>query len=101
MTERAALDAQRAHWERVLGESAERFGVDASAPAIAAAETFGAGGGSRLLELGAGQGRDTLFFAQAGFEVVAIDYTDSGVAEIARKAAEPDLLVEPSGSLGR
>jgi hypothetical protein len=59
MTERAALDA--AHWERILGASADRFGVDASAPAIAAAETFRAGGGSRLLEFGAGQGRDTLF----------------------------------------
>ena len=91
MTERAALDAQRAHWERILGASADRFGVDASAPAIAAAETFRAGGGSRLLELGAGQGRDTLFFAQAGFEVVAIDYADSGVGEIARKAAEQHL----------
>ena len=43
MTERAVLDAQRAHWERILGESSDRFGIDASAHAIAAAEMFRAG----------------------------------------------------------
>lgn len=91
MTEHAALDAQRAHWQRILAESVDRFGVQASAPAIAAAETFRAAGAARLLELGAGQGRDSLFLAEAGFEVVALDYADSAVGEIERKSAEQHL----------
>lgn len=91
MTDRALLDAQRAHWERILADSRDRFGIDASAPAIAAAEAFRSAGAGRLLELGAGQGRDTLFFAKAGFEVLALDYAHSAVSEIARKAAAQHL----------
>lgn len=91
MTDRVALDAQRGHWERTLAESADRFGAGASAPARAAVQAFRTAGASLLLELGAGQGRDTLFFARAGFDVVAVDYADSAVKEIQRKAAEQHL----------
>jgi SAM-dependent methyltransferase len=91
MTDRAALDAQRGHWERILAESADRFGIDPSDAAIAAAAAFRRAGAARLLELGAGQGRDTLFFAGAGFEVVALDYAGSAVEEIERKATGQQL----------
>jgi tRNA1(Val) A37 N6-methylase TrmN6 len=39
-----------------------------------------------LLELGGGQGRDTLFFAQSGFEVDVLDYVESAVEMIQSKA---------------
>jgi len=39
------------------------FGVSPSAAAIKSAETFKKEGVTNILELGAGQGRDTLFFA--------------------------------------
>ena len=87
---RAELDAQRDHWEKALAQQAEKFGPT-SAPAQAAADAFAAAGVRRLLELGAGQGRDTLFFAERGFEVEALDYAACGVAEIERKAAEGGL----------
>jgi SAM-dependent methyltransferase len=45
----------------------------------------------RLLELGAGQGRDTFFFAAQGFDVVALDYADSAVETLKRKAQEAGL----------
>lgn len=40
----------------------------------------------RLLELGAGQGRGTLFFAQNRLQVWALDYSEGAVKTIAQKA---------------
>ncbi|MDR0477732.1 MAG: hypothetical protein LBH14_07360 [Desulfobulbaceae bacterium] len=37
------------------------------------------------MELGAGQGRDSLFFASQGFHVHALDYSSIGVSEIEKK----------------
>jgi SAM-dependent methyltransferase len=88
---RASLDAQREQWERALTERADRFGVEASAPARAAAELFKQAGARDVLELGAGQGRDTLFFAAQGFNIDAIDYADSGLTAIRAKAAAAAL----------
>lgn len=39
-----------------------------------------------VLELGPGQGRDTLLFATAGLTVTALDYADTGLAEITARA---------------
>jgi hypothetical protein len=41
--------------------------------------TLPEGGCSLLLELGAGQGRDTLYFAGLGLRVYALDYRESGL----------------------
>ena len=78
---RAELDAQQAHWEETLAQQAEKFGAT-SAPAKAAADAFAAAGLERLLELGAGQGRDTLSFAERGFAVAALDYAASAVDDV-------------------
>jgi len=88
---RAALDAQREQWERALSERPDRFGSEASDPARAAADLFQRGGVHDLLELGAGQGRDTLFFAEQGFSVHALDFADSGLAAISAKATTAGL----------
>ncbi|MFP4654291.1 MAG: class I SAM-dependent methyltransferase [Methanohalobium sp.] len=41
---------------------------------------------NRILELGGGQGRDTINFAQNGFKVDVIDYTKKGIDTIQEKA---------------
>jgi len=41
-----------------------------------------------VLELGAGQGRDSLAFLAAGFTVTALDYADSALRELRTRAAE-------------
>jgi SAM-dependent methyltransferase len=46
---------------------------------------------TKVLELGSGQGRDTLFFAQSGFEVYALDYSNHGLEAINIKAHELEL----------
>ncbi len=55
------------------------FGEEASYPAKTAAKLFNVENKQRILELGGGQGRDSLFFAQSGFDVTVLDYSDSGL----------------------
>jgi SAM-dependent methyltransferase len=85
------LDAQQEHWQRILASSPDRFGTAASEPALAAVRAFRELGARRLLELGAGQGRDTLFFASHGLEVTALDYAESATAAISAKLAARGL----------
>lgn len=82
----AALDAQRRHWERTFAERSEMFGEAPSEAARKAAELFMHEGVHTILELGGGQGRDTLFFAHQGFHVSVLDYAEHGVQAIAQKA---------------
>lgn len=86
-TERPALDAQKQHWEGMLATRPEMFGRDPSEPARKSLTEFKAAGVRRILELGGGQGRDSLFFAMAGFDVHVLEYTQAGVDVILAKAA--------------
>lgn len=91
LPEHPTLAAQNAHWEKTYAASPENFGPEPSAPAKYAAELFRANGKPSLLELGAGQGRDTLFFAREDFSVHALDYSDTGLAAIRDKALAQGL----------
>ena len=89
----AMLDAQRDHWELVLSANVDLFGLDPSESAVAAATGFEEADAVDLLELGAGQGRDTLYLAAAGFSVTALDYTETSFRTIGTKAAEQGASV--------
>jgi SAM-dependent methyltransferase len=45
----------------------------------------------KILELGCGQGRDTLFFASKGIEIVALDYSPVGIERLHKLALEKNL----------
>ena len=62
------------------------FGDSPSFAAIKAVEIFRKAGLVNILELGCGQGRDTLFFARSGLYVQALDYSQSGVDSVIKKA---------------
>jgi len=47
-----------------------------------------------VLEIGAGHGRDTMFFASNGLEVEALDYSSRGIEIINKKAIEKKLPVK-------
>lgn len=89
--EKPVLDAQRQHWEGMLESKPEMFGRDPSEPARRSAAELKAAGAQRILELGGGQGRDSLFFAAEGFQVHVLDYVQAGVDAILRKAAQAGL----------
>jgi SAM-dependent methyltransferase len=91
-----ALDRQRDQWQRALSEKADRYGLEPSAPALAACESFEQIGARRLLELGGGQGRDSLLFAERGFELNVLDYAPSAVEAIAEKIDRTGLAARVS-----
>jgi len=86
-----ALEGQQAQWVRTYAERSDFLGATASEPAARAAELFQARGVRKLLELGPGQGRDSLPFAAAGISVTAMDFTEEGLDQISRKAEAAGL----------
>jgi len=83
---------QRAHWEAALRQRPDRYGVEASKPARSALEVFRGVGAWDLLELGSGQGRDALFFVQAGLAVTATDFAPVALATISQKAQASGVM---------
>ena len=92
------LDRQREYWCGSYEPGVERLGAEANEPAEIAAALFAAEGKRDLLELGAGQGRDTLHFACTGLRVHALDYADSAVEALRAKAVAAGLSDEVSVS---
>jgi SAM-dependent methyltransferase len=90
MDDRLARD-QREHWQRTYADHPEMYGEQPSDPAVYAAGVFPAGG--RVLELGAGHGRDALFFARQGFRVLATDFSAEGLRQLAARAEGQGLAV--------
>jgi SAM-dependent methyltransferase len=82
------LIKQSQHWEENFLSKPEMFGKEPSIAAISAAEIFKKSNVERILELGSGQGRDTLFFAKSGFNIEALDYSSSAVKDILNKSKE-------------
>jgi len=80
------LNNQHQHWENMLSSKPDMFGTEPSDPAQKAAELFKKEGRVKILELGGGQGRDTIFFAQNGFQVTVLDYCESGIEAITQKS---------------
>ena len=85
------LDGQHAQWVRTYATRRDFLGAAASEPARRAAERFQTEVVRELLELGPGQGRDSLFFAAAGLTVTAIDFAEDGLDQIAHKAERAGL----------
>ncbi len=80
------LDAQHEQWERTYAEEPDFFGEEPSYPAKQAEKMFRDEGKSIILEFGAGQGRDALFFASRGYNVTALDYSETAIKTIKEKA---------------
>jgi SAM-dependent methyltransferase len=80
------LDGQRPHWDSKLLDIPDMFGRGPSETARIASEIFHRDGARSILELGGGQGRDTVFFAENGFSVHVIDYSESGIRLIRERA---------------
>ena len=89
--DKEVLIKQSQHWENNFSSKSEMFGLDPSFAAINAIKIFKENSIQRILELGPGQGRDTLFFARNGFYIDALDYSLSAIEDIALKSKECNL----------
>ena len=85
------LVKQSQHWEKNFSSKPEMFGKEPSTAAISAAKIFRENNVERILELGSGQGRDSLFFAKSGFTIEALDYSSSAVKDIINKSKKFNL----------
>ena len=85
------LNQQSQHWEKNFSNKPEMFGFEPSFSAKKALETFKKNNITNIIELGAGLGRDTIFFAQNGIYVHAIDYSLSATNIIKKRSKENNL----------
>ena len=85
------LDQQSQHWEKNFSNKPEMFGLEPSLSAKKSLEIFKKNKIKNILELGAGLGRDTIFFAQNSIQVHALDYSPSGIKVIKEKAKKYNL----------
>lgn len=83
--ERVARDAQQHQWARTFATDPDAFGRTSDFARDTLAR-FEAAGVQDVLELGAGQGRDTLLFAQAALRITALDYAPEGLRRLEARA---------------
>ncbi len=85
------IDAQQAHWQDVWG-SGRSFGLEPSFSAQHAVSVFRETGVREILELGSGEGRDSLFFLRSGFDLHAMDYADAALKLILERVESQELV---------
>ncbi|GGU90026.1 hypothetical protein GCM10010211_65740 [Streptomyces albospinus] len=90
---REPTNEQRRHWQDTHAAHPGMYGAEPSTPAVHAAGVFRAAGADRVLELGAGHGRDALYFARKGFTVRATDFSSTGLGQL-REAARAQGLAD-------
>ena len=82
------LDQQSQHWENNFRSKPEMFGLEPSNAAIRTLKNFKEKKITKIVELGAGLGRDTIFFAKNNIKVEALDYSEKAVTSIKKKIKE-------------
>ncbi len=85
------LNQQSQHWEKNFSSKPEMFGLGPSEPAKKSLKLFQEKNIKKIVELGAGLGRDTIFFAKNLIHVSALDYSASGIKIINEKAEKQNL----------
>ena len=85
------LNQQSQHWEENFSNKPVMFGLEPSIPAKKSLKLFQNQNISKIIELGAGLGRDTIYFAKNSIHVVALDYSQSGIEAINQKAKKNSL----------
>ena len=78
---------QRSRWDSTYSSDRDFFGKEASQLGRSALPVFQVHNARRILELGCGQGRDTLFLARNGMDVTALDYSESGLCRLKDRAS--------------
>jgi ubiquinone/menaquinone biosynthesis C-methylase UbiE len=84
-------DEQQKRWEDTYAANKDFFGTGASEFGQRAAAWMAEAKAKDVLELGCGQGRDTLLFLRKGFKVTALDYSGNCLCQV-RSAAESSGL---------
>ena len=81
-------------WNKVYKSDSTFFGEEPSNFALLCFNHMKADNVKKVLELGAGHGRDTIFFASNGIEVEALDYSVVAVEILNKIAKEKGLPIK-------
>ncbi len=89
--------SERSHWERFWSRKRDPSQIYDNSGRIPAAllEVMPDLSGKRILEVGAGTGRDSFTLARAGAQVFVLDYADAAMQIIKKLNAEGDAKVIP------
>ena len=90
LSDREHLDRQQSKWDHSYMIMPDMFGEEMSYPCE---EAMKLDCGKKVLELGCGQGRDTIHFAKNGYDVTALDYSPVGLKALNEKAESMGLAV--------
>jgi len=85
------LDQQSQHWESNFSSKPDMFGLTPSLSAQKALKLFQEKKINKIIEIGAGLGRDTVFFAKNSIHTTALDYSPSGIKIINSKIKKDNL----------
>jgi len=85
------LNQQSQHWESNFSCKPDMFGLKPSTPAKKALKIFKNNKANKIVELGAGLGRDSIYFAKNSIHVEALDYSQSGIKNINQKIKQNNL----------
>ena len=85
------LDKQSQYWEKNFLSKPEMFGLEPSKVAVNTLKIFKENNIKKIVELGAGLGRDAIFFAKNSIQVVALDYSPTAIKIINKKALNDKL----------
>lgn len=75
MSSESALEMNQDLWDELYDADPEHFGERESEFAINCSKVMKDFGVNKVLEIGCGYGRDSIFFARQGFKVIAVDYS--------------------------
>lgn len=82
-------------WDEIYKKDTSFFGEKPSDFAVSCYHHM-KDGAKTILELGCGQGRDSLFFASKGFKVKALDYSRFAIEQLSKRAKQTGLPIEAS-----
>ena len=85
------LDQQSQHWEINFSNKPEMFGLSQSLAAEKALNLFKKNKINKIIEFGAGLGRDSIFFAKNLIYTLALDYSPAGLNIIEEKIKKKNL----------
>ena len=85
------LDKQSQYWEDNFSSKPEMFGLTQSLSAEKSLKLFQEKKINKIVEIGAGLGRDTVFFAKNSIHTSALDYSPSGIKVINQKIKKNNL----------
>ncbi len=85
------LDKQSQYWEDNFSSKPEMFGLTQSLSAEKSLKLFKEKKIDKIVEIGAGLGRDSIFFAKNSINTIALDYSLSGIKVINQKIKKNNL----------